>query len=160
GKSKTVELRFALRADPNAHDGKKSADELREEGEESRAEGKTSDAVELRVSVWDSTYGETVSEQLRVPVREARKAKPENKPLLFAGNDEVLIHAGADAIMPVVGYAKSGASIRSDANFDGWYRVDVGAGVPGYVRDSDIKVTGVKVGVTRKTTVRTIMAHS
>ncbi len=156
GKEKTIELRFALRADPAAHRG----DPRDDDDEEPRDDGKTGDAVDLRVSVWDSTYGESVSEQLRIPVREARKAKVESKPLLLAGNDEVPIFAGADAQMPVLAYAKSGATIRSDATFDGWYRVDVAANEPGYVRDSDVKVAGAKVASVRKSAIRPIMAHS
>jgi carboxyl-terminal processing protease len=156
GKEKTIELRFALRADPAAHRG----DARDEDDEEPRDDGKGGDAVDLRVSVWDSTYGESVSEQLRIPVREPRKAKPLPQPLLLSGNDEVPIFAGADAQMPVLAYAKSGATIRSDAAFEGWYRVEVGPGEPGYVRESDVKLAGSKAASARKTSIRPIMAHS
>jgi hypothetical protein len=49
--------------------------------------------------------------------------------------------------------------MRSDASFDGWYRVEVGNGAPGYIRDSDIKL-GAKATAARKASVRAIMAHS
>ncbi|MEZ0314579.1 MAG: MXAN_5808 family serine peptidase [Myxococcota bacterium] len=165
GKNKSVELKFSLRVDPNSRDGKRPdlrahpEDGARDEDGNVDEAPKAGDAIDLKVSVWDSTYGETVSEHLHVPVREPRKARAENRPLLLAGNDEVPIFAGADATMPVVAYAKSGAAMRSDASFDGWYRVEVGNGAPGYIRDSDIKL-GAKAASARKATVRTIMAHS
>ena len=171
GKDKTVELRFALRADPAARvesraDSQRGGQTTQRGGshadddDEPRDDGKTGDTVDLRVSVWDSTYGESVTEQLRIPVREPRKPKPEAKPLLLAGNDEVPIFAGADAQMPVLAYAKGGGSIRSDAAFESWYRVEVGPGEPGFVRDSDVKLSGAKVQMARKAPIRPLMAHS
>ncbi|MBC7792745.1 MAG: hypothetical protein H7Z43_03475 [Clostridia bacterium] len=155
GRGKSVELKFALRADP-LHERAKEA-----RGDDDEVElPRTDDAVDLRVSVWDSTYGETVSEQLHVPVHEARKAKVEVKNLLLAGNDEVPVFAGADAQMPLLGYAKAGLSIRSDASFEGWYRVEMGTNAVGFIRDSDVKLFGAKAASVKKTAVRPMMAHS
>lgn len=156
GKGKSVELKFALRADP-LHERTKEA---RNDDDDDVEPARSDDTVDLRISVWDSTYGETVSEQLRIPVKEVRKARAEAKSLLLSGNDEVPVFAGADAQMPVLGYAKSGLSIRSDASFDGWFRVEVGPSIVGFIRDSDVKVAGPRAAAAKKTAVRPIMAHS
>ena len=100
--------------------------------------------VNLRLSMWDSTLGAAMSEELKLPVVDTRKAKLEARALRVDKAGEVDVFSGASDAMAVQGFAKTGTVLHSDASFGDWYRVEAGA-TPGFVRQSDVAVAkGVK----------------
>ena len=114
GETKTASLRFSLR---------------------SPLEG-----VDLRVAVWDGTLGSPISETLKLPVAEARKAKSEEHALKVDKEGEIPLFIGAADTLPILGYAKNGTVLKSDALFGTFYRVEAQTGVAGFVRQTDVEV--------------------
>jgi carboxyl-terminal processing protease len=95
--------------------------------------------VKLRVGVWDSSLGASISEELILPVHKARKAKPEKRTLRVKGDGEVPIYAGASESAQVLAYATDGLQLRSDASVASgrWRRVTLPAGAFGFLRQAD-----------------------
>jgi carboxyl-terminal processing protease len=99
------------------------------------------EAVELRLTVWDSNLGGTMSETLRLPVLAARRSESDSKLLRISSKEDAPIYAGAATSTTVVAWAQPGAVLKSDARLEGeWRRVEVSTGLVGYVREPDVKV--------------------
>jgi carboxyl-terminal processing protease len=97
------------------------------------------DAVTVRLTIYDAALGESASEELRLPVVAARRAKPERRALKVKDRRNVPVYVGADAAMPVLGQVKAGAILRADASFGTrWWRVAAGKGSIGFVRSADV----------------------
>lgn len=108
------------------------------------------EAVELRLTVWDSNLGGTMTETLHMPVLAARRTEADPKLLRVSSKEDAPIYAGAATSSTIVAYAQPGAVLKSDARLEGeWRRVEVTQGLAGYVRDPDVKVarTGTRATV-------------
>ncbi|MBI5508733.1 MAG: PDZ domain-containing protein [Deltaproteobacteria bacterium] len=100
------------------------------------------DEVGVRLSVWDATLGEALSEEVKLPVAVGRKAKPERAGLKVTNGAGAPVYAGADDGAPVIGQAKAGAALKSDASFAGFYRVLGDGDAFGFVKTDDVKAQG------------------
>jgi carboxyl-terminal processing protease len=97
------------------------------------------DAVKMRLTIFDETLGEAVTEELRLPVAAARRAKPERRTLKVTGKPRIPVFVGADQQMPVFGQAKAGSLLRADAAYGpNWWRVSTGKGAKAFVRTADV----------------------
>jgi carboxyl-terminal processing protease len=95
----------------------------------------------VRLSVWDATLGEAISEEVNLPVgTNARKAKLEKGTLRVVAQNGASIYAGADEVAPVVGSVKSGAFLKTDASFGNWLRVLAEGDTFAFVRAVDVKM--------------------
>jgi carboxyl-terminal processing protease len=98
--------------------------------------------ADMRLLMWDSLLGAPLSETLKLPVLEARRAKAEDYGLKAGhGGDSVAIYAGATEQMPLLGHVKAGTVLHGDARFTGWYRVATPGAVPGFVRSADAEIS-------------------
>jgi carboxyl-terminal processing protease len=99
------------------------------------------EAVELRLTVWDSNLGGTMTETLHVPVLAARRTEADARLLRVSSKEEAPVYAGAATSTAVVAYAQPGAILKSDAHLEGeWRRVEVTPTLVGYVREPDVKL--------------------
>jgi carboxyl-terminal processing protease len=98
--------------------------------------------ADMRLLMWDSLLGAPLSETLKLPVLEARRAKTDDFGLKAGhGGESVAIYAGATEQMPLLGHVKAGTVLHGDARFAGWYRVATPGSVPGFVRSADAEVS-------------------
>src|SRR5262249_3773865 len=106
GASKAARLKFSLREDVAA------------------------DNAELRVSVWDSTLGASISQSLKVPVAPAKKIDSDNHMLKVSSKDDLPIFSGAAENASIIAYAKPGSLLKGDALIDAaWRRIEVQQGL-------------------------------
>lgn len=118
------------------------------------------EVVKLRLSVWDAKLGASITEAIEIPVAAARKAKPQKR-MLRIGKAEVPIYGGASSALPVLGFAKANASLRSDAAFgSGWRRVELPEGRIGFVREDGLRVAKGSLRRTSKTAVRYVRGQA
>jgi hypothetical protein len=113
--------------------------------------------AKLRVSIWETDLGAVVAEELELPVVEALKARRDVKNVKVRKGAEVPIYAGASEGTEIIGYARSGTSLRSDIVFgQKWRRVRLNKlilspkskplkqgsskWVQGYIRGEDVRV--------------------
>ena len=113
--------------------------------------------AKLRVSIWDTELGAIVTEELELPVMEVLKARRDVKSVRVRKGVEAPIYAGASEDSDILGYARSGADLRSDTVFaQKWRRVRLHKltlspkskplkkgnpqWVQGYIRGEDVRV--------------------
>jgi carboxyl-terminal processing protease len=103
---------------------------------------KTADKAQVRVSVWDAVLGEAVAQTLTLPILPNQKIKHESHTLQVTA-DRTPVYSGAWDTTAVLGYAKSGASLQSDASFGGgYYRVALPKDRQGFVIANAVQVGG------------------
>ena len=99
----------------------------------------------VRITIWDASLGETISEEVKLPVGISRKAKPEKGTVKVVAAAVANVYAGADDTAPIVGQAKSGVVLKSDASFGVWTRVLAEGDTFGFVKADDIKPQSANV---------------
>ncbi len=119
------------------------------------------DKVPLRIAVWDGSLGATVSESFDLPLGPALRTVAEARVLKVASSGELPVYAAASPGARVVGYAKVGASLKSDLKLeDIWRRVEVQPGLLGFVQEAEVKVQKGSLKSTPKGSVRLMASQS
>jgi carboxyl-terminal processing protease len=113
---------------------------IREPSRRGRGDDTDHSQGKLRITVWDGVLGESVSEVLALPVAQPQKLKKERRSVRIQTKDGAPVFAGASVDMPVIGRAKNGLVLRSNAATAGWRRVELKGGVAGFVQENSLKV--------------------
>jgi carboxyl-terminal processing protease len=101
---------------------------------------KAADKAQVRVSVWDAVLGEAVAQTLTLPILPNQKVKHESH-TLHVTTDHTPVYAGAWDTTEILGFAKAGTNLQSDASFGGgYYRVPLPRDREGFVRLSAVEV--------------------
>jgi carboxyl-terminal processing protease len=100
--------------------------------------------AKVRLTIYDGALGSAIAETLSLAVVDARKGKTEEHGLRVEKPGEIAVYVGAAESMPTLGTVKSGSILRGQQSFNGWWKIDALAGVPGFVQLSDVVVSANK----------------